>query len=90
VLRGFRLQAEDGGNLRKKRERPRRALSDWPIETETDGYLMNSISRYVGSGQTSCGTMHSSASPDSRSEFIAGMTLSRKYFACFSALPFAS
>ena len=35
----------------------------------------------------SCGTTLSRPSPASRSETIAGTTLSRKYFACFSAPP---
>ena len=41
-------------------------------------YFMNNISLYVGSGQVSCGTMHSRLSPLSRSAVIAGMTLSLK------------
>src|SRR5262249_28888982 len=53
-------------------------------------YLMNSISRYVASGHSSCGMTSSSASPASRSRSIAGTTVSRMYFACFSAELFAS
>ena len=57
-----------------------------PYDPAHRPYLMNSISRYVGSGHISCGTFSSSASPALRSFSISGMTLSRKYFACFDAL----
>ena len=45
-------------------------------------YLMNSISEYFGSGHRSSATIRSSLSATSRTASIAGMTLSRMYFAC--------
>jgi hypothetical protein len=50
-----------------------------------DNYFTNNISRYVGSGQISCGVSTSISSPVARSFAIAGTILSRMYFACFSA-----
>ena len=50
---------------------------------------MNSISRYVASGHSSCGTRHSSSSATVRTAVIEGITLSRKCLACFSTDPFS-
>jgi len=71
--------------------RSRRAVLGDAISTTRSGapqirsYFTNSISRYVGSGQVSCGVSTSIRSPISRSFAMAGTILSRMYFACFSA-----
>ncbi len=44
-------------------------------------YLMKSISEYFGSGHRSSATMRSSLSATSRTASIAGITVSRMYFA---------
>ena len=65
----------------------------WPaplrLRITAIGYLTNSISRYVGSGQRSSATTPSSLSAALRSSAIAGRTLSRKCRAWSIGSPWA-
>jgi hypothetical protein len=73
-----------------KKGRPKRAgpeRSERLERSERPVDLTNNNSRYVGSGQISCGVSTSISSPVARSLVINGITLSRMYFACFSADP---